>query len=65
MKRFDYDLVDDNGISSIELPVEMRVGSVFVCEYGTYIVMPTPAYVPKEYGRILCERISKKTIEDS
>ena len=61
MKTFDYDLVDDNGVSSIELPIEMRAGSVFVCEYGTYKVMPIPEYIPKEYGRILCERISKIT----
>jgi len=61
MKPFDfiYDLYDDNGVSSIELPVLISVGSIFVCEFGTYKVIKPPSFVPKSYKNVMCERIEK------
>ena len=63
MKTFDYDLIDDNGVCSLELPVKMTVGSIFVCEYGTYKVTESPDEVKDVYDRIPCDRISKTTTE--
>lgn len=59
---FDYQLVDDGGISQIEdVPMLIDVGGVFVCEYGTYKVME---HHINERGNTLpiCERISTKTL---
>lgn len=62
MREFPYDLADDNGVSTIELPFLMRAGSVFCCEYGTYEVTP-PHEQPEGCNRILCERINKITTD--
>ena len=53
---FTYDLIDDNGISTIELPLKILPGSFFVHEFGTYKVIETPQEAPEDYDHIMCER---------
>lgn len=57
---FDYQLVDDNGVSQAEdVPMLLQKGSIFKHEYGTYRVME---HVTRTDGDIMpyCERISKE-----
>lgn len=56
MKTYMYDLADDNGINSLELPIKLEEGSIFTCEWGKYEVMNQEQF-PTEYTRIYCERI--------
>jgi hypothetical protein len=53
---FIYDLIDDNGISSIELPLKILPGSFFEHEFGTYKVVDTWEEAPDGYDHIMCER---------
>jgi hypothetical protein len=62
MKTFYYDLFDDGGVNSLELPIKLHIGAVFTCEYGTYEVREKHCHSPVTYTNIVCERISKETL---
>ena len=59
---FNYQLVDDGGVSQEEnIPMLLQKGSIFKHEYGTYRVID---YIYREDGILLpyCERISKESL---
>lgn len=58
-ETYYYDLIDDGGINSIELPIKIHAGSFFTCEYGVYEVIEGYEEVPESYTNILCERVEK------
>jgi hypothetical protein len=53
---FTYDLIDDNGVCTIELPLKILPGSFFEHEFGTYAVVETPSVAPADYDHIMCIR---------
>ena len=55
---YEYDLIDDNGVSSIELPIKLQVGTIFEHEFGTYLVIEKPEEAPDDYDSIPCDRLS-------
>ncbi|WP_114752305.1 hypothetical protein [Pleomorphovibrio marinus] len=59
IETFDYDLIDKNGINSLELPIRLDVGSFFECYWGRYVVIETPKEYGEHYQNIVCERIEK------
>ena len=56
-KEIIYNLIDDNGISTIELHVLMPINTVFEHEYGTYEV--DEIRERDDTIHVDCERISK------
>lgn len=60
---FDYQLMDDNGISQAEnIPLLIPVGGSFKHEFGQYVVVD---HVKQADGRLLpiCERINKEGLK--
>jgi hypothetical protein len=57
---FDYQLIDDNGISTAEaICFLLPIGTVFVHEYGTYKVIE---YFDRNgLKEIFCEQLSKQS----
>lgn len=61
---FHYDLIDDNGISTIELPIKLCPETIFEHEFGTYKVIEKPKEAPDSYDNIPCERVKSAKDRD-
>jgi len=61
---FYYDLIDDGGISTIELPIKLYLGTIFEHEFGTYEVIKKPKEAPEDYISIPCERVQSAKDRD-
>lgn len=56
---WDYQLADDNGISTAEnVPMLLPIGTIFKHEYGTYKV-ELYQHIGNDAIDVYCERISK------